>query len=156
MSSPTCDSFFTCDEKHISLEQVMKMMIVEDENGCPVFKTKIINAPLPQEAENPVKGYAKEISNTSLTEVLPGQGVGVKNYINQILVTNSSTTTGTIVDIIEETTGDIIATGHASPEGGFSCSYPTAQPQSTANKKIYAKCTTAGASVTVSVSGYKK
>lgn len=41
MSSPTCDSFFTCDDsrKHISLEQVMKMMIVEDANGCPVFKT---------------------------------------------------------------------------------------------------------------------
>lgn len=102
------------------------------------------------------KGYAKSITDTTLTEVLPGAGAGLKNYINQILVTNASTTVGTIVDIIEETTGDIIATGYASPEGGFSASYPTAQPQSTANKKIYAQCTTTGASVTVSVAGYIK
>lgn len=46
MSSPTCQGFFDCSDarKHLSLEQVMKMMIVEDENGCPVFKTTAVSS----------------------------------------------------------------------------------------------------------------
>lgn len=47
MSSPACDSFFSCDDarKHLTLEQVLKMMIIEDENGCPVLKTSQTTAP---------------------------------------------------------------------------------------------------------------
>jgi len=46
MSSPKCTGFFDCSDatKHLSLEQVMKMMIVADENGCPVFKTTNISS----------------------------------------------------------------------------------------------------------------
>ena len=46
MSSPTCTNFFTCDDarKHLTLEQVLKMMIIEDENGCPTLKTASVNS----------------------------------------------------------------------------------------------------------------
>jgi len=58
MSSPTCDNFFTCDDarKHLTLDQVMKMMIVEDENGCPVLKTSQTTSP-----------------STSVTEILESE-----------------------------------------------------------------------------------
>jgi len=99
--------------------------------------------------------YAKNITTTTEADIVQAGGIGVKNYINQILVTNGSSSTGTIVDIIEHTTGLVLYTGYAAANGGFSVSLPTPLVQSTANTKLQAKCTTAGADVTVSVNGFK-
>lgn len=105
-----------------------------------------------------VKGFAKNIIDTTATEIIAAPGAGLYNHITQILVTNSHATVGTLVDIIDETTGDVLYTGYAAPAGGgFSCSFPSdaALKQNTSNKKLQAKCITTGASVTVSASGYK-
>lgn len=110
----------------------------------------------PNKPLNPVRGYSKNITDTNAHDVVPAGGLGIKNYINQILVTNEHASVGTLVDIIEETTGTILYTGFAAAGGGgFSVSFPTPLVQDTTNKKIQAQCTTTGSNVTVSISGYK-
>ncbi len=116
--------------------------------------TSIMNNPLNPLA--PVRGYFKNITDNTAHDLLAAGGAGVKNYITQILVTNEHATVGTLVDIIEETSGDILYTGYAAPiGGGFSISFPTTLVQLTSNKKVQAICATTGANVTVSISGYK-
>lgn len=70
MSSPTCQGFFDCSDarKHLSLEQVMKMMIIEDENGCPVFKVSG-NSPSVTNA-NTSEHLIEEDDNTTLLATL--------------------------------------------------------------------------------------
>lgn len=102
-----------------------------------------------------VSGYSKSITDTAVHDVLPAV-VGGKNCITHILVTNAHATNGTLVDIVEETSGTILYTGYAAPAGGgFSVTLPTPLIQPTAGKKIQAQCGTNTTSTTVSISGYK-
>jgi hypothetical protein len=106
--------------------------------------------------ENAVKGYAKGITTTGATDIVAAPGASLFNYITQILVTNAHDTVGTQVDIVDETSGDILYTGYAAPVGGgYAVTLPVPLKQGTANKKIQAICGTTGANVSVSVSGYK-
>jgi hypothetical protein len=36
----SCGDFFDCEKNKYSLEQVIKLMITTDDNGCPVMKVK--------------------------------------------------------------------------------------------------------------------
>lgn len=37
-----CNNWFDCEEnKNMSLEQVLRLMIVSSENGCPAFRAVI-------------------------------------------------------------------------------------------------------------------
>lgn len=36
---PECISYFSCNEKNISLDQIIRLLIAVDANGCPVFRT---------------------------------------------------------------------------------------------------------------------
>jgi hypothetical protein len=105
---------------------------------------------------NFTKGFAKNIATTNATDVLVAPGASAYNFITHIIVTNAHATVGTLVDIVDETSGDVLYTGYAAPGGGgFSITLPTPIRQNTSNKKVQAKCGTAGADVTVSISGYK-
>jgi hypothetical protein len=106
---------------------------------------------------NEVRGVTDSIVNLNATDVLPAAGVGLYNKITSILVTNGHATVGTYVNIIEETSGDIIATGYAAAGGGgFVVNPPTPLKQLTTNKKIQAQCETTGSNVRVCISGFKE
>lgn len=166
-----CNNWIKCDNesrRNLGWWQLFQLLITgSGDDDCPAVRVKdgdvdatlaaILNfiKDTPNKPTSPTRGYKKNITDTTAQEVLPAGGNGIKNYITQILVTNASTSVGTVVDIIEETSGDILCTGYAAPEGGFSVSLPTPKIQSTANKAIQAKCTTTGANVYVDITGYK-
>jgi hypothetical protein len=149
MSDCTEESL-SCEDLKLGDSQLWRRLLRKTGECISMAVSAMMKAP-----NNPVSGYAKNIVNTTATDVLAAGGAGVKNYITQILVTNASTSVGTLVDIVEETSGTVLYTGYAGPEGGFSVSFTTPLVQGTANKKIQAKCVTTGADVTVSISGYK-
>ena len=101
-----------------------------------------------------VSGYTAAITGVVATDVIIAPGVGLFTYITQVLVTNSSATIGTLVTIqTEDGTG--LYAGYAGPAGGgFSVSFTVPIKMPVANKKLQAICTTTGANVYVSASGY--
>lgn len=42
MAGENCSDFFDCED-NISLEAALRNMIVKDDNGCPVLKTKVVS-----------------------------------------------------------------------------------------------------------------
>lgn len=102
-------------------------------------------------------GSVESIVDTTLTTILPAQGAGNYTYASSILVTNAHATVGTIVRIIDgndDTT--VLYSGYAAPAGGgFSVSLPTPIRSGLDNKALKAKCVTTGASITVSLTGWK-
>lgn len=96
------------------------------------------------------------ITGTALTDVLAAPGSSLYIYITDILVTNSSTVTGTWVNITEQTSGKILWTGYASANGGgFSTSLKTPIRTPLSNKKVQVYCETTGTETRVSMSGFK-
>lgn len=130
------------------------------------LQTQITPAPLPgdltpatqpvnQVEKTGVSGYTAAIIDLTATDIIVAPGVGLFNYITQILVTNSHATVGTLVTIqTEDGTG--LYAGYAAPAGGgFSVSFVVPIKMPVANKKLQAICGTTGANVYVSASGYK-
>jgi hypothetical protein len=113
--------------------------------------------PVNQVEKTGVSGYIPSpgITGVVATDVIVAPGVGLFTYITQILVTNSNATVGTLVTIqTEDGTG--LYAGYAAPAGGgFSVSFTVPIKMPVANKKLQAICTTTGANVYVSASGYK-
>jgi hypothetical protein len=111
--------------------------------------------PVNQVERTGVSGYTAAIIDLTATDVIVAPGVGLFNYITQILVTNSHATVGTLVTIqTEDGTG--LYAGYAAPAGGgFSVSFVVPIKMPVANKKLQAICGTTGANVYVSASGYK-
>jgi len=113
--------------------------------------------PVNQVERTGVSGYIPSpgITGVVATDVIVAPGVGLFTYITQILVTNSNATVGTLVTIqTEDGTG--LYAGYAAPAGGgFSVSFTVPIKMPVANKKLQAICTTTGANVYVSASGYK-
>ena len=99
-------------------------------------------------------GYTAAITGVAATDVIIAPGAGLFTYITQVLVTNSHATVGTLVTIqTEDGTG--LYAGYAGPAGGgFSVSFTVPIKMPVANKKLQAICTTTGANVYVSASGY--
>ena len=100
-------------------------------------------------------GYTAAITGVAATDVIIAPGAGLFTYVTQVLVTNSHATVGTLVTIqTEDGTG--LYAGYAGPAGGgFSVSFTVPIKMPVANKKLQAICTTTGANVYVSASGYK-
>lgn len=103
--------------------------------------------------ENSLSGVTAAITGTADTSVIAAQGAGIRIYVTQILVINSHTTTGTVVEIKDNTT--VIYRGYAAPVGGgFSITFPVPL-RLTANVALQAANITTAANVYVSASGYK-
>lgn len=142
------DAYFdNCDSKKaLTVDQVIKDMVVQDENGNPVLKA-------PYKGE-PVKGNYNNNVDTNAHTLIAGDAEKSIN-ITAITVTNKHASDGAIVDIIEETSGDILWTNYAGPEGGgFTASIPDGIKQLTKGKDIQVKARTA-ADIDTSVAGFK-
>jgi hypothetical protein len=110
--------------------------------------------PVNQVEKTGTSGYTAAITDLTATDVIAAPGVGLFTYVTQVLVTNSHATVGTLVTIqTEDGTG--LYAGYAAPAGGgFSVSFTVPIKMPVANKKLQAICTTTGANVYVSASGY--
>jgi|GEM_PF-6464421 len=149
--------WFDCvDEKkqNLGFLQILKLLTVADSENNPAIN--VVGSFTPTSNSNGVSGVTPNITTSTITDVLLSPGVGIRNYITDILVTNSHATIGTWVRIIEETSAVILWRGYATENGGgFSSSINTALKSPNTNRKIQIICETAGANVVVSVSGFK-
>jgi len=101
--------------------------------------------------ENFISATASAIGTASVA--LFAASTGIRVYATQILVTNSSSTIGTEVSIVDGTT--IKYGGFAAASGGFALTFPTPL-RFTANTVVGASCvSTAAEGVRVSIAGYK-
>jgi hypothetical protein len=110
--------------------------------------------PVNQVERTGVSGLTTPITDLIARDVIVAPGAGLFTYVTQVLVTNSHATVGTLVTIqTEDGTG--LYAGYAAPAGGgFSVSFTVPIKMPVANKKLQAICTTTGANVYVSASGY--
>jgi hypothetical protein len=100
-----------------------------------------------------VQGATAAITGTGDTSVIAAAGVGLRNYITSLTVTNSHATVGTVVELKDGTT--VIFRGYAAPAGGgFTVTFPTPL-RGTANTAINAANLTTGSNTYVSASGFK-
>lgn len=103
--------------------------------------------------ENLVQGVTAAITGTTDTAVLAAAGVGIRNYVTSLTVTNSHATVGTVVELKDGVT--VIHRAYAAPAGGgFTITFPTPL-KGTANTAINAANITTGSNTYVSVSGFK-
>lgn len=106
--------------------------------------------------ENFVDGTPLTLTDTTSTSCMAAPAGSLRNYITQILVTNSHATVGTLVKIQDGSGGTTIYQGYAAPVGGgFSISFPTPLKQPTTATAVYVACGTTGSNTYVSMSGYK-
>ena len=97
------------------------------------------------------------LTDTTLTDLIPAPGAGTRIYLTTILVTNEHATQGTLVTIRDDTDGgtNILCQGYAAAAGGGFALAPMRPIEANENKKIMAQCGTSGATVHVSVTGYR-
>ncbi len=102
-----------------------------------------------------VSGVTAAMTGTTSTSLLAAPTTGLRNYITQLLVTNSHATVGTFVSIQDGNGGTTIYEGYAAPlGGGFSISFPIPLKQPTLATALYCADVTTGANVIVSASGF--
>ena len=105
---------------------------------------------------NFINGVTAKITTTTTTDVLAAPGPSLYIYITDILVTNSNSTNGTWVNIIEETSGIILWSGFATSNGGgFSSPFRTPIKTPNSNRKVQVFCETAETTTRICISGYK-
>lgn len=98
-------------------------------------------------------GNSAALAATAPVGLIAAQGAGVRTYVTSISVVNSHASANTIVQILEGT--NVLWTIPAqSGGGGEALSFPTPL-RGGANATIGAQCLTTGASVYVSVAGFK-
>lgn len=110
--------------------------------------------PLPT---TPVSGLTAAMTSTTSTAVTGvGAASGKNNYITGIVVGNSHATVGTFVELQDGSGGTTFFTLPAAAVYGGATFEPTTPiKQPTANTALYAKNTTTGANVIVSVVGFQ-
>lgn len=98
---------------------------------------------------------AAAMTTITSTLVVAAPAAGLRNYVTQIVVSNSHATVGTDVLIQDGFGGTTLyVIPAASVYGGAVISFPTPLRQPTAATALYAACVVTGASVRVSASGY--
>lgn len=105
--------------------------------------------------DNLVSGVSADIEDTTEVQLIAAQGEGIKIYITSITVTNNSESVNTVVKFKDGSGGTVKFRNNAAMDGGgFSVQLPT-PIEFSANTAIFVQCETTGASVQVSISGYK-
>jgi len=102
--------------------------------------------------ENTLSGVTSAITNTSDTAVIAAQGAGVRIYVTQMVVLNTSGT-ATLVNIKDGTT-TIYTVSAPATSGQIALTFPVPL-RLTANNALNVACGTTAANVIVSASGYK-
>lgn len=102
--------------------------------------------------ENMLSGVTAAITNTSNTAVIAAQGAGVRIYVTQMVVLNTSGT-ATLVNIKDGTT-TIYTVNAPATSGQIALTFPVPL-RLTANNALNVACGTTAANVIVSASGYK-
>lgn len=102
--------------------------------------------------ENFVRGVTSAITNTSDTAVIAAQGAGVRIYVTNMVILNTSGT-ATLVNIKDGAT-TIYTVNAAATTGQIALTFPVPL-RLTANTALNAACATTSANVIVSASGYK-
>lgn len=101
-----------------------------------------------------IKGSnASAITDTAATTIIAAPGAGLVNCITDIMVTNASTTTASVVTIASGAT--TLWKGYARAEGGFSVPLGI-ELVGEVNTAVTAQCATTGTSMHVSMSGFKR
>lgn len=111
----------------------------------------------------PVSGLTTEMTGTTSTAVtgVGAGGASIFNWITQVEIVNTDADTGTIVELQDGSGGTpfykfAAPFGGTGNVGGSTRSFTTPLKQPTANTALYAKNTTTGAAVTVSVTGFQR
>lgn len=107
--------------------------------------------------ENFVSGaITTSMTGTTSTSLIAAPGVGLRNYITTIIVSNAHATVGTDVVIQDGSGGTTLLTiPAAAVYGGAVITLPTPLRQPTTNTALFAQNVTTGASTKVSAVGYK-
>lgn len=97
------------------------------------------------------------LTDTAITDLLVAPGDGTRLYITSVLVTNAHATQGTLVTIRDDTSGgtNILCEGYAAAAGGGFALVLTHPIETNENKTVQVYCGTTGATVYVSVRGYR-
>jgi hypothetical protein len=102
--------------------------------------------------ENIVSGVTAAITGTADTAVIAAQGAGVRIYVTQMVILNTSAT-ATLVNIKDGTT-TIYTVNAPATSGQIALTFPVPL-RLTANNALNVACGTTAANVIVSASGYK-
>ena len=101
---------------------------------------------------NVISGVGSSIQNTTAVSVLTAPGAGLRNYITSILITNASSTIGSVVHITSS--GDIKWRGWAAAQGGAAPTMPTPLRMGT-NEPTFVTLVTSGPNIDVTLVGFK-
>lgn len=104
--------------------------------------------------ENFISGVtASGIVDTNNRQIIAAQATGVRSYITSILVTNASSSVGTVVNIKDGST--TVYSGYAAANGGGFSAQLSPPLRLSAATAVNAACVTTAANVWVSLVGYK-
>lgn len=93
---------------------------------------------------------AADVTDTTLTSVIPAQGAILRTYITAVAITNSHASTGTVVKLYNGST--LRWRGYAYPGAGFMI---TPLLRGDVNAAWSVQCETTASSIQVSLSGFK-
>lgn len=84
-----CPTFFDCDNKPLSLEQVLRMLVIDDGNGCPTLK---VNASISGTGgtgatEATLQGVLASLNNGKEFETVLVKDLGNSNLIVRQVIT---------------------------------------------------------------------
>lgn len=106
--------------------------------------------------ENFVSGTTAAMTGTTSTQLIAAPAAGLRNYITQIIVTNSHATVSTFVTIRDGDGGTVLYQAYAlAAGGGFSITFPVPLRQPTTATRLDVKNETTGANTIANATGYK-
>ncbi len=106
--------------------------------------------------ENFVSGVTAAMTGVTSTSLIAAPAAGLRNYVTNLICTNSHATQGTFVIVQDGSAGTTIYEGYAAAVGGgFSITFPTPLRQPTTATALFVQDVTTGANVICSGSGYK-
>lgn len=100
-----------------------------------------------------LQGNPAAVTDGAAHNVIAAQSTGIRIYLEDLVITNSHATQGTLVSITDGPGGTVLVQGYAAPAGGgFSWRGFRVGSGATALSVI---CGTSGANVIVSAGGYR-
>lgn len=106
--------------------------------------------------ENFVSGLTAAMTGTTSTSIVAAPASGLRNYLTQIICTNSHASVGTFVIVQDGSGGTTYYEGYAAAVGGgFSITFPTPLRQPSTATAVFVADVTTGANVICAASGYK-